>query len=335
MGASTARALARAGADVILLERFRIPHTRGSSHGASRIFRFSYPDPMYVRMAQQALPLWRELESETGETLLTVTGGLDIGDGLQAHAGALESCGARYEWLDPPEARRRFPQVALPASSTSLFQPDAGFVAADRTVTVTAASARRHGAEIREEERVVAVRPTAAGVEVETEDQAYRSPVTVVTAGGWARELLAAAGIDLPVRVTRETVAYFHLDESAPLPSLVDWGSPAVYSLRSPGQGVKVGEHIAGPVVDPDEEGSPDEGSIDRLRSWVRARLPQAEGEPHLAETCLYTVTADESFILERRGPIVIGSPCSGHGFKFAPLIGKRLATLASEHSGA
>lgn len=286
-------------------------------------------------MAQQALPLWRELESETGETLLTVTGGLDVGEGLNAHATALESSGARFEWLGPDEVGRRFPQVELPSGATALFQPDAGFLAADRTLTVTAASAGRHGAEIREEERVLALRPVARGVEIETERRTYRSSVAVVTAGGWARNLLAGAGIELRVRVTRETVAYFHLNESTSFPSLVDWGSPAVYSVRSPGQGVKVGEHIAGPVVDPDEEGPPDQGSIARLGSWVRARVPGAAGEPHLAETCLYTVTEDEDFILERRGPIVIGSPCSGHGFKFAPLIGERLAAMASERPAA
>lgn len=335
MGTSTAGALALAGRDVLLLERFRVPHEHGSSHGRSRIFRFSYRDPRFVRMAQQALPLWRELEEETGEQLLTVTGGLDVGEGVEEHAKALGSCGADLEWLDSDEVRRRFPPVVLPRGTKTVFQPDAGFLAADRTVIALAASARRHGAEIREETRVLAVRPFASGVEVDTEERTYRASVVVVTAGGWARGLLATAGIDLPVRVTRETVAYFALDEEAMVPALVDWGSPAVYSLRSPGQGVKVGEHIAGPVVDPDDEGGPREESIDRLRSWVRDRYPSADPEPHLAETCLYTVTEDEDFILDRRGPIVIGSPCSGHGFKFAPLIGRRLAALASDRRAA
>lgn len=329
IGTSTARALALHGRDVLLLERFTIPHKRGSSHGASRIFRLSYEDPKFVRMAQQALPLWRELEEETGERLLTVTGGLDVGKGLDEHARALESCGATVEWLDPGEVARRFPQVVLPAEAKALFQPDAGFLAADRTVAACAASARSHGAEIQESTPVLALRSTGSGVEVETQDKTYRAPVAVVTAGGWAKGLLAGAGIELPVRVTRETVAYFNLDEEAGIPSLVDWGSPAVYSLRSPGQGLKVGEHMAGPVVDPDQEGPPDRGSVERLSGWVEMRYPEADPDPHLAETCLYTVTDDENFIIDRRGPIVIGSSCSGHGFKFALLTGKRLAELA------
>ena len=335
MGTSTARALALKGRDVLLLERFTIPHKRGSSHGASRIFRFSYEDPKFVRMAQEALPLWRELEEDTGESLLTVTGGLDMGKGLDEHYAALESCGATVEWLDAAEVHERFPSVNLPPDSRALFQPDAGFLAADRTVVASAASARAHGAEIREGTPVMAVHPSATGVEVETEEDTYRAPVAVVTAGGWAKGLLAGAGIELPVRVTRETVAYFELEEDAAIPALVDWGSPAVYSLRSPGQGLKVGEHIAGPVVDPDEEGGPDEASIERLSGWVRTRYTAAKPEPHLAETCLYTVTDDEDFIIDRRGPIVIGSPCSGHGFKFAPLTGRRLAELALERRAA
>ena len=329
IGTSTARALAGMGRKVLLLERFTIPHRRGSSHGASRIFRLSYEDPKFVRMAQEALPLWRELEEESGEDLLTVTGGLDLGKGLDEHASALESCGAAVRWLNDREIHDRFPSVSLPEGTRALFQPDAGYLAADRAVVALAASARAHGARIIEGAPVLGLREAGEGVEVATAERTYRAPLAVVTAGGWAKGLLAGAGIDLPVRVTRETVAYFKVDEGAAIPSLVDWGSPAVYSLCSPGQGLKVGEHIAGPVTDPDDEGSPDPGSVERLRGWVEARYPLLDPEPHLAETCLYTVTDDEEFIIDRRGPIVIGSPCSGHGFKFAPVTGRRLAELA------
>ncbi len=335
VGTCTARALALQGRDVLLLERFRIPHKHGSSHGASRIFRFSYQDPRFVRMAQEALPLWRELEDEAGEPLLTITGGLDLGVGVEEHAAALESCGVDMEWLDATEVGRRFPLVALPDGTRALFQPGAGYLAADPTVKAAAASARRHGAEIREDTRVLAIRSSARGVEVDTDAETLRASVAVVTAGGWAKGLLAGAGIDLPVRVTSETIAYFALDEEAVVPAVVDWGSPAVYSLRSPGQGLKVGEHIAGPVVDPDDPREPRQESVDRLAGWVAERYPTANPEPHLAETCLYTNTADEEFILDRQGPIVIGSPCSGHGFKFAPLNGERLAALASDRQAA
>jgi sarcosine oxidase len=138
-------------------------------------------------------------------------------------------------------------------------------------------------------------------------------------------------GVKLPVVVTRETVAYFAHEQEMPLPILVDRGSPFVYSLPDPGHGIKAGGHHTGPPTDPNEPGKVDPGMVDLLSAWVGRHYPGADAHPHHAETCLYTNTADESFILERHGPVVVGSPCSGHGFKFAPLIGERLARLALE----
>jgi len=221
--------------------------------------------------------------------------------------------------------RREFPDPG----EAFLFQAEGGIVAADRAVGAFVASARAHGGDIVEGRRVLGLRPGDDAVEIHTEDEPYRARVVVVTAGAWARGLLEPVGIRLPVRPTRETVAYFRLDESVPVPTLVEWDEPAGYALRSPGQGIKAGEHGAGPEIDPDQEGGPSEASVDRLRTWIRKRYPAAEPEPHLVETCLYTNTADESFVLKRRGRLVVGSACSGHGFKFAPLIGERLAALA------
>jgi sarcosine oxidase len=163
-------------------------------------------------------------------------------------------------------------------------------------------------------------------VEIDSEEGALRARTAVVTAGAWARDLLAPTGFDLRVRPTRETVAYFRLEEQ--VPTLLEWAGGFTYALPNPGEGLKAAEHMVGPEIDPDEEGGPDQASVGRLRAWVRGRFPGAASEPHGVETCLYTNTADESFVLERRGSLVVGSPCSGHGFKFAPLIGERLATL-------
>jgi sarcosine oxidase len=329
MGSATARELARAGRRVVLLEQFYVGHTRGSSHGASRIFRFSYPDPMYVSMAQEALPLWRALESESGESLLTTTGGLDTGKALADHAAALDACGARFELVDGATITKRIPVVKLGRDEPALYQPDAGVIAADRAVAAFVRSAAAAGAEVNEGVTVVDMQPSGNHVEVGTSDGAVRARKVVVTAGAWAARLLAGAGIDLALRPTRETVGYFRLD--AVPPTFVDWGDPAVYALASPGEGLKVGEHRAGPTVDPNAKGSPDDESLERLRAWVGERYPRADPAPRRAETCLYTNTIDNHFILERHGSIVVGSPCSGHGFKFAPLIGKRLAWLALE----
>jgi sarcosine oxidase len=332
MGAATARALSRRGREVILLEQFELGHNRGSSHGASRIFRFSYHDPIYVGMAREALPLWRELEKEAGKELLTTTGGLDFGEALHEHRRALEMLGATSELIDGAEVGRRFPFLSIPSTEPVLFQPDAGIVAAEGSVRAFVASAQAHGAELREHTRVISLTAAGETATIETEDGAYRARVAVVTAGAWARSLLSGAGMDIPVTPSRETAAYFRLPEGAVPPSMIDWsGRPPIYALYSPPGGWKVAEHHAGPTIaHPDEEGGVNEEAVARLSAWVGGKLPEADPTPQRAETCLYTNTADEDFILERRGPIVIGSACSGHGFKFAPVIGERLADLAT-----
>jgi sarcosine oxidase len=175
----------------------------------------------------------------------------------------------------------------------------------------------------------------AAGVEVETNRRIESTDkldadVVVVTAGSWVRELVP----DVPVRVTRETVAYFGR-EGPPPPSIVDLdaetGGHGMYSLYDPVHGLKAGAHHAGAEADPDAVAEPDPAIVDRIAAWVRERFPDVDPKPVEAQSCLYTTTADESFVLERRGRVVVGSACSGHGFKFAPAVGRRLAALALE----
>jgi sarcosine oxidase len=329
-GAATARALAQAGHEVSLFERFHVGHTRGSSHGASRIFRLSYDEPRYVRMAMSALPLWRELEQETGAELLVVTGGLDAGAKLDYHVAALGACGARYELLSGRQTAERLPSVCVAEDEVVLWQPDAGITRADAAVGALLRSAESHGAKLHENTAVTRLTPVDGGVEVATDHAAFVARVAVVTAGGWARPLLAGAGIDLPVVPTRETVAYFALDDELSVPTLVDWEVPAFFALASPGQGLKAGLHHAGPQTDPSDVGSVSQETVERISALVARRYPAADHVAHHAETCIYTNTDDERFILERHGAIVVGSACSGHGFKFAPLTGKVLADLAT-----
>lgn len=225
---------------------------------------------------------------------------------------------------------RRFPAMSVPADASLLHQQHAGFIAAELAVRSFAERAAERGADIRERSPVLGLRTSGDGVEVMTAEETFRAPVSIITAGAWAGRLLAGIGIDLPVVPSRETVAFFAPQDEAPLPVLVEWTSPPTYSLPSPGQGLKVGWHRSGPEADPDQPGPVDQRVIDHMSEWVADHYPAADPKPHHAETCMYTNTSDESFILERRGPIVIGSACSGHGFKFAPLIGDRLAELAS-----
>jgi monomeric sarcosine oxidase len=329
MGASTARALAREGKRVVLLEQYEIGHKRGSSHGASRVFRFAYPDPMYVAMAQASLHLWRELEQDVVEDLLITTGGLDAGSKVEGIAEALAECGAAHELIDGAEANRRWGFLSFPADEPVLFQPDAGITRADRSVAAFVKSAVEAGADVHEHTSVIGLEESNGGVRVATAEGDFRAKVAVVTAGAWAKELLRDAGIDLDVTPTRETIAYFSMPERPP--TFVDWQDPTAFALWDPNHGLKAGLHHAGPLTDPNEDIGPEDESVKRIAAWVAVHYPTADPTPVAAETCIYTNTSDESFVVERHGPIVVGSPCSGHGFKFAPLIGRRLAELATE----
>jgi sarcosine oxidase len=318
-GLATARALARRGVDVLVVEQFRIGHGRGSSHGRSRIFRLAYPDAEWVRLAQEAFEGWRELEAHTGTTVLELNGLLEVvRDEDESSQRALEECGVAFEMLSGEEVSERFP-VAIPDGLRAIYQPQAGIVRADLAQRAFLEAAQEEGARVLEEIRIRSLDEVdARGV--------------VVAAGAWARPLLATAGIDLPVVVTRETVGYFRLESPVPLPSLADLkpgGGHATYGLADPRYGLKAGFHRTGPVVDPDEDGGPDPKLAERMREAVARYFPTADPEPAALETCLYTLTDDERFILERHGRIVVGSACSGHGFKFAPVVGERLAALA------
>jgi sarcosine oxidase len=304
MGAAAAWELTRRGADVVVHEQFADGHARGSSHGRTRIFRLAYPEPEWVRLAEEAYAGWKELDPE----LLGLYGLVEIApDASSTSARALEECNVPHRFLDKEEAR--IVGAAIPDGWTALLVNDAGVVHAD-----AARAAFLDGIEVR------------YGARVDDLD-ALDADVVVITAGAWAGRFLP----DLPLKVTRETVAFFRL-EGAPTPSIVELGASGehvMFSLHDPVHGLKAGAHHAGAVSDPDDVGEPDDALVERISTWVAERLPNADPEPVLAETCLYTTTPDERFILERRGRVVIGSACSGHGFKFAPAVGKRLADLA------
>jgi len=328
MGLATAHALRSAGRDVVVLEQFRVGHTRGSSHGATRIFRLAYDDPGWVHLAQESLALWRDLEAESGEQLLELNGLLDLTDDPAPLLAALDACGITYELLDEAETRRRF-DFATHCCKV-VIQPDAGVVRADRAVGAFA-----RGLDIREETRVRALVPAGRGVRVETEGETIEAEVAVVAAGGWAKGLLAGAGIDLPVVATRETVAYFELAADRPPPSVIDYRGGETYALAAGPGRLKVGLHRSGPPTDPDDKAEADGEIVRRLAEWARAAFPLAGPEPVAVETCIYTNTADADFVLERHGPIVVCSACSGHGFKFAPAVGRRSAELAGHNRGS
>jgi sarcosine oxidase len=328
MGSAAARSLGRRGIETVALERFRVGHTRGSSHGPTRIFRLSYPEPEYVRMSVRALELWRELEHDADETLLVKTGGLDIGGDAERCAASLSDVGVAHEWLDAEECERRFPGMAAPGRA--LYQEDAGVCLAGRTVAAQVALAAADGVDVREEVEVLALRPRDDGVAVDTATGPIEARVAIVTPGAWAKLILA-----VPVTASLQTVAYFSpTDESHAWPTYIEWEDDGVAWYLVPAEGdapgLKAGEHRPGRTVDP-KEGPfyPDGPTIDRTAGFVRRRFPGLDPEPRAPEVCLYELTPDEHFILDREGSIVVGTGGSGHGFKFAPLLGEVLADLA------
>jgi glycine/D-amino acid oxidase-like deaminating enzyme len=311
MGLATGWALRRRGVEPVVYEQFEVGNPHGSSHGRSRIFRLAYAEDHYVRLAQEAFALWRELEGETGETVLELNGLVEVVRTLEeSTAPTLERCGVAWERLDGDEAERRFP-IKVPADSFAVLQPEAGIARADKAL-----SAFARGLDVREHTRV-----TPGELDAD---------VVVVTAGSWVNELLDQP---LPVKVTRETICYFRPEGDKPVPSVVsfhpDQHRHDMYSLHDPVHGLKVGAHHAGPEADPNVPGEPEAELVERITRWTNETYRLADPQPVAADTCMYTTTADESFVLERRGRLVVGSPCSGHGFKFAPAIGERLAALA------
>ena len=342
MGLATARALVQVGRT-----RPRAGRRRDAERvepRLSRIFRLAYEEEEWVRLAQAALPLWRELERETGSELVAVRGSLDVGGELERLAAALDACDVRFDVLAAEDARRRF-GLEL-GTGPALHQPGGGVVWAEAALAALSSSARSHGVRLLEGRRALSLDVGSEGVRVETSAGLLEAAAAVVTAGAWAPALLATAGIRLPVTVTRETVVYFaHAAAESP-PALVDWRPPdasawglrrdglAAYALGAGGSSLKAALHQAGPIVDPaqaNQPGEPDTAVVGCVADWVSRTFPRVERTPLRAETCLYTSTADDRFVLERHGRLVVGSPCSGHGFKFAPAIGARLAALAAE----
>jgi sarcosine oxidase len=351
MGCAAAYHLAGRGRRVLLLEQFALGHDRGSSHGHSRIIRLAYSAPDYVRLAQAAYPLWRALERESGAELMLQTGGLDFAPpgtpSFEATRATLSAAGIDFELLDGAAIAGRFPQFRLAGDMVGIYQRDAGILDANRCVATLAAEARRHGAELRENEPARQIGADGAGVAVRTDSATYHADRLVVTAGSWARPLLRQVGLDLPLTVTREQVAFFaprgddgragDPDQFAPgrFPIFIhhDAADASAYGFPIFGlPGVKVAYHQGGPAVDPEsEERAVDPAVNQSLHAYLARWVPEAAGELLFSQTCRYTTTPDEHFIVDRHPAhpqIAIGSPCSGHGFKFGVLIGAILADL-------
>ncbi len=339
MGIATTWQLARRGCTVIGVEQFEQGHSRGSSHGGVRIFRYTYPAPYYTALTQQALPWWCQLEDEAGEALLDLNGVYDHGASelLAPLADSLAACGVEHEWLCPDEAHERVP--GLHFDTAVLYHASGGRTFAERTMRALARRAEHLGADLRYG-CPATLRVHADHVEVDLGDEVVEARRVVVTAGAWVSDVLGAGklGADRLPRFTiseEQLAHYAPLDPGAVWPSFMHHTDRFRYGLFTPGEGLKVGGHHEGVVTSIDTRRySVDSARIDEIRRYVQEWIPGVHPEPRFGAACLYTTTPNEDFVLDRLGPVVIGSPCSGHGFKFVPLIGHLLARLATDDGG-
>ena len=350
MGSAAAYHLARDGRSVLLLEQFTIGHTRGSSHGESRIIRLSYDLPIYVQLAQAACGLWTELEQEAGQVLLHRTGGLDLSapyhPAFEACVASLSALHVRRELLTADEIHRRFPVFRVADKTIGLYQADAGILPASQCVRVMIDRAIHYGAVVIEQAPVRSIQLDDHGAAVKTDQATYHCRKLIICAGAWAGPLLATLGMTLPLTVTQEQYAFFAPPTTAwcqpdRMPVFIHYGDPAgtprvdYYGFPIFGHaGVKVGEHHAGPIVTADTRSfEVDTERLQHLSDYVRVTLPATRGEVLQAATCLYTNTPDQHFIIDRLPAyphVAVAAGFSGHGFKFAILVGRILADLAT-----
>jgi sarcosine oxidase len=344
MGSAASYYLARRGKRVLGLERFGIPHSMGSSHGHTRIIRLAYYEhPSYVLLLRRAYELWREIQEKADERLLHITGSVDSGpEDSWVFKGSWESCRLHdlpHEVLTGSELHRRYPGYRLPDDHLALVQPEGGFLAPEKCIVSYVMAAQAHGAEIHARERVLEWEPLEGGVRVRTDRGVYEADKLVVTAGAWDGELVdVLEGLAVP---ERQVLAWlqptrperFRPENFPVFNLLVDEGRFYGFPVHGV-PGFKFGKyHHLEEVVDPE--------TLDRethdydeqlLRDFAERYFPDGCGPTMDLQTCMFTNTPDNHFVIDVHPDyeqVSFASPCSGHGYKFASVIGEVMADLA------
>ena len=345
MGGATAFHLARRGRRVLGLERFPAGHARGSSHGESRIIREIYFEhPHYVPLVRRAYELWHELERDSGERLLTTTGGLMIGpEHGRLVSGVLRSAAEHdipHEVLTAEQVGVRFPGFELRGGAVAVVDPRAGFLDADACVRAHLEISARLGADLHFDERVTSWKSDGDGVLVETTRGRYSARSLVLSAGPWMTALLP--DLALPLVVERQVLVWLEPSMHAewydaarcPIYLWEDAHGHMGYGFPRLAQGVKAAVFHDGDIV-PDADAIPrtvEPREIQRVRDALSHILPGvATGAFRDAKVCPFTNTPDTHFLIDFHPSfpnVLISSPCSGHGFKFASAIGELQADL-------
>jgi sarcosine oxidase len=344
MGSAACLELARRGYRVLGLEQFPFVHARGSSHGHTRIIRTAYYEhPAYVPLVRRAFEKWYDLEQLTGQHLLTECRCLNVGptgselvDGVRA---SVREHGLAAEELTGEAIARRFPAFHFPGAFAGILESNAGFLAVEDCVRAHIDAAISLSAAIRAEEEVRDWKPAGTGVEVITEKATYRAAKLVITAGAWATRLLADIGV--PLAVMRQTLLWFDVADRAaafrrddfPI-FIADVAGGPFYGLPAIDRfGVKVARHYGAPEL-PNPDGvdwKVTEDDLAAMRPLIDTYLPGL-GALTKGQVCMYTITPDRHFVIDlhpRWPQVSVACGFSGHGFKFAPVVGEMLADLA------
>jgi len=347
MGSAACYHLAKRGQKVLGLERFDLGHVMGSSHGLTRIIRIAYFEgEQYVPLLKRAAILWEETGREAGTQLFFKTGSLDIApEGAGFAESSQKSClehDLPHEMLSRAEIARRYPAFTLPEGHIANWQPDGGFIASERGIFTHAGLAMKHGAELRFNEPILSWKTTpAGGVEVRTERQTYTAGSLVLASGAWMPELVPVLG--RTETIVRQAIGWFAVrkpelfqpDRFPVFILTVDEGNFYGFPLWEH-PGFKLGgPHFAREPIDPnDPDRTPSAKQVAAIRDCLRKYIPDAAGDPMTIKGCMYTVTPDEHFVVDRLpdAPQVIAlSPCSGHGYKFCSVLGEVAADLVTK----
>jgi len=346
MGAATCMELAKRGQHVLGIEQGSIPHALGSSHGETRVIRLCYYEhPDYVPLLRRAYEGWDAIGRSTGRTLLHLTGGIYMGppDGafIAGTRRAAETHGLEHEVLELADLRRRFPMFGVSPDMAGIWEPMAGAIMAEASVSACVERALHDGAHVHGHEQVRDWSADANRVRVETDRGVYHAEQLCICGGPWSGRLLG--DLTLPLVVTRQVLGWIWPRD----PSIFQPGRFPVWGMDDPDghfhygfpmlpgrPGLKVARHWIGPVTDPHtidrSPGAEDRMEIEQL---VQKTLPEAAGPVLSLSVCMYTNTPDGHFILGRHPHmerVCIAGGFSGHGFKFAPVIGEALADLVT-----
>ncbi|WP_150462091.1 FAD-dependent oxidoreductase [Nesterenkonia ebinurensis] len=343
MGSATAWQLAKRGREVTLLEQFGQLHKIGASHGTTRNFNVGYVEEHYLALVKEAGRLWRELEADADVSVLNLLGMTNHGKGVPAqHVEVLRAHGISAQWLSVDEARERWSGINF--DTKILFTPDGGRLDPSTAIPAFQATTEKFGGHVRHETPVLKVAETANGqVEVVTDSVTYLADQVVVTVGGWTNKFIGGQLSYPRLYVTQEQPAHFAINnEAATWPSFnhrriigdpqYDYWYSDIYGMLTPGEGIKAGWHGVGIHVDPDNRSFQYEPMMMRaLQRYAREYLPGVDPEQFTDISCTYTMSSDEAFILDRRGPFILGAGFSGQGAKFTPAIGRVLADFVTE----